>query len=55
MAAPVLGYRAVLVVPDNYGDAKQRPPRADGAEVAASDSRLGNNAYGEKPLDLLLD
>lgn len=47
MAAAVLGYRVVLVVPDNYAPAKRRLLEAFGAEVRLSDSERGNNSHGE--------
>ncbi|TFV52518.1 PLP-dependent cysteine synthase family protein [Blastococcus sp. TF02A_35] len=52
MAAAVLGYRVVLVVPDNYSLDKQRLLRALGAEVVLSDSTRGNNSHGEKAMEL---
>jgi cysteine synthase A len=47
MAAAVLGYRVVLVIPDNYSRAKQRLLRSFGAEIVLSDSNIGNNSHGE--------
>jgi cysteine synthase len=47
IAAAVLGYRAVLVIPDNYSPAKQRLLAAFGAEIVLSDSERGNNSHGE--------
>jgi cysteine synthase len=55
MAAAVLGYRLVLVIPDNYSPAKQRMLRGYGAEVRLSDHRLGNNSHAEMALALLFD
>lgn len=55
MAAAVLGYRVVLVVPDNYSTDKQRLLRALGAEIALSDSSRGNNSHGEKAIELQFD
>lgn len=54
MAAAVLGYRLVLVIPDNYSPAKQRLLRAYGAEVMLSDHRRGNNSHNELVMRLLL-
>lgn len=54
MAAAVLGYRLVLVIPDNYSQAKQRLLRAHGAEVILSDHRRGNNSHNELAMRLLL-
>jgi len=47
MAAAVLGYRVVLVIPDNYAPAKRRLLEAFGAEIVLSDSNRGNNSHGE--------
>lgn len=52
MAAALLGYRAVLVVPDNYSQAKQDLLRAYGAEVVLADHRRGLNCHGERALEL---
>lgn len=51
----VLGYRVVLVIPDNYSTDKQKLLRLYGAEVILSDSRRGNNSHGEKAMELLLE
>lgn len=51
----VLGYRVVLVIPDNYSTDKQKLLRLYGAEVVLSDSRRGNNSHGEKAMELLLE
>ncbi|WP_019869700.1 PLP-dependent cysteine synthase family protein [Salinispora oceanensis] len=55
MAAAVLGYRLVLVIPDNYSPAKQRTLRSFGAEIVLSDHRRGGNSHGEKAIELLFD
>ncbi|GAA2879049.1 PLP-dependent cysteine synthase family protein [Nonomuraea rubra] len=55
MAAAVLGYRLVLVVPDNYSPTKQAMLRAYGAEVLLADHRLGGNAHGERAMELLFE
>jgi cysteine synthase len=55
MAAAVLGYQLVLVVPDNYSPAKQHLLRSYGADVRLSDHRLGNNSHAEMALSLLFD
>ena len=55
MAAAVLGYRVVLVIPDNYSTAKQRLLAAMGAEIRLSDSTTGNNSHGELAGELLLE
>lgn len=54
MAAAVLGYRLILVIPDNYSKSKQRLLRAYGAEVILSDHRRGNNSHNELAMRLLL-
>ncbi|MGZ0716618.1 PLP-dependent cysteine synthase family protein [Pseudomonas palleroniana] len=55
MAGNVLGYKVVLVIPDNYSPEKQKLLRLYGAKVVLSDSRLGNNSHGEKCLELQLE
>lgn len=55
MAAAILGYRLVLVIPDNYSPSKQRLLRSYGAEVVLSDHRLGSNSHAELALKLLFD
>jgi cysteine synthase A len=55
MAASVLGYRVVLVIPDNYSREKQRLLRAFGCEIVLSDSRRGNNSHGELAQEILLE
>lgn len=52
MVAALLGYRLVLVIPDNYSPAKQRLLRAYGAEIVLSDHRRGGNSHGEKAIEL---
>lgn len=47
MAAAVLGYRVVLVIPDNYAHSKRRILEAFGAQIVLSDSERGNNSHGE--------
>lgn len=54
MAAAVLGYRLILVIPDNYSSAKQQLLRSFGAEIILSDHRLGNNSHSELAVRLLL-
>ncbi|BCD83783.1 cysteine synthase [Pseudomonas solani] len=55
IAGNILGYRVVLVIPDNYSPEKQKVLRLYGAEVVLSDSRLGNNSHGEKAMELQLE
>jgi cysteine synthase A len=55
MAAAVLGYRVVLVIPDNYSREKQRLLSALGAEIVLSDSRRGNDSHGELAQQILLE
>lgn len=55
MVAASLGYRLVLVIPDNYSPAKQRLLRAFGAEIVLSDHHLGGNSHGEKAMELQFD
>ncbi|MGH3871590.1 MAG: PLP-dependent cysteine synthase family protein [Pseudomonas sp.] len=55
MVSAILGYRLVLVIPDNYSMTKQRLLRHYGAEIALSDHRLGNNSHTELALKMLFD
>lgn len=55
MAAAILGYRVVLVIPDNYSREKQRLLAALGAQIVLSDSRRGNNSHGELAQQILLE
>ncbi|CAB3788379.1 Cysteine synthase [Paraburkholderia ultramafica] len=55
IAANVLGYKVVLVIPDNYSIEKQKLLRLYGAEVVLSDSRLGNNSHGQRAMELQLE
>jgi len=52
IAANLLGYRLVLVIPDNYSPEKRKLLRLYGAEVVLSDSRRGNNSHGERAMEL---
>lgn len=47
MAGAVLGYKVVLVVPDNYSLEKQKILRAYGADVILSDSSKGQDSHIE--------
>ncbi|MEU4742602.1 PLP-dependent cysteine synthase family protein [Actinosynnema sp. NPDC023658] len=55
MAAAVLGYKLVLVIPDNYSKSKQQLLRSYGADVRLSDHRRGGNSHGEMAISLLFD
>lgn len=55
IASNILGYRLVLVIPDNYSIDKQKLLRLYGARVELSDSRRGNNSHGEKAMELQLE
>lgn len=55
IAANILGYRVILVIPDNYSPEKQKLVRLYGAQIVLADSRLGNNAHGEKAMELQLE
>jgi cysteine synthase A len=55
IAGNILGYRVVLVIPDNYSPEKQKLLRLYGAEVVLSDSRRGNNSHGELAMQLQLE
>ncbi|MGX7827231.1 PLP-dependent cysteine synthase family protein [Actinokineospora sp. 24-640] len=55
MASAILGYKLVLVIPDNYSRSKMRLLRGYGAEVRLSDHTLGNNSHAEMALGLLFD
>lgn len=47
IAAAVLGYRVVLVIPDNYSESKRWLLASFGVDVRLSDSTRGNNSHGE--------
>ena len=55
IAGNILGYRVVLVIPDNYSPEKQKLLRLYGADVVLSDSRRGNNSHGELAMALQLE
>ena len=55
IAGNILGYRVVLVIPDNYSPEKQKLLRLYGAEVVLSDSRRGNSSHGELAMALQLE
>jgi cysteine synthase A len=55
IAAAVLGYKVVLVIPDNYAPEKQKLLKAFGAKVILSDSRKGNNSHGELAQEIQLE
>ncbi|WP_168795755.1 PLP-dependent cysteine synthase family protein [Paraburkholderia aromaticivorans] len=55
IAGNILGYKVVLVIPDNYSPDKQRLLRLYGAKVVLSDSRLGNNSHGQRATELQLE
>ena len=55
IAGNILGYRVLLVIPDNYSQEKQKLLRLYGADVVLSDSRNGNNSHGELALELQLE
>ncbi|MBH8554955.1 PLP-dependent cysteine synthase family protein [Nostocaceae cyanobacterium CENA357] len=55
IAASVLGYKVVLVIPDNYATEKQKLLKAFGVEVVLSDSRNGNNSHGELAQEIQLE
>ena len=54
MVGALLGYKVVLVIPDNYSVEKQAVLRLYGAQVVLSDSRNGNNSHGAKAMELQL-
>lgn len=47
-----LGYKLILVIPDNYSIQKQKLLQLYGATVVQSDSSKGNNSHGEKAMEL---
>ncbi len=55
MAANLLGYKLVLVIPDNYSREKQKLLKLFDADIVLSDSSRGNNSHGEKAMELLLE
>lgn len=55
MIGNVLGYKVILVIPDNYSPEKRRLLEMYGATVVLSDSRRGNNSHGEKAMEMQLE
>ena len=55
MAGAVLGYRVVLVIPDNYSLQKQKLLKALGAKIILSDSHKGSQSHGELALEILFE
>lgn len=55
MAANLLGYKLILVIPNNYSKEKQKLLKLYGAEIILSDSTLGNNSHGEKAFEIQLE
>lgn len=55
MAANLLGYKLILVIPDNYSKEKQKLLKLYGAEIILSDSTLGNNSHGEKAFEIQIE
>jgi cysteine synthase len=54
MVCNLLGYKLILVIPDNYSVEKQKLLRLYGAEVVSSESKKGNNSHGEKAMEMQL-
>jgi cysteine synthase A len=54
MVSAALGYKAVLVIPDNFSKEKQRVLRAMGAEVILSDSSTSLNSHVALMWELLI-
>lgn len=52
MAAAVLGYKVVLVTPDNYSPSKRKLLAAFGVDVRLSDSSANNNSHGQLALEI---
>lgn len=55
IAGAVLGYRVVLVIPDNYSPQKQKLLKAFGAEIILCDSSKGGQSHGELALEILFN
>ncbi len=55
MAGNILGYRVILVIPDNYSSEKIKILKIYGANVILSDSKLSNNSHGELAMQLQLE
>lgn len=55
IAGSLLGYKVILVIPDNYSPEKQRILKTLGAEIVLSDSKLGNNSHGIKATEICLE
>lgn len=54
IVSAALGYKAMLVIPDNYSREKQRILKAMGAEVVLSDSSSSLNSHVELMWDMLI-
>ena len=54
IVSAALGYKAMLVIPDNYSREKQRILKAMGAEVVLSDSSKSLNSHVELMWDMLI-
>lgn len=52
IAGAILGYRVILVIPDNYSPEKQYILKLYGAELLLSDSRRGNNSHGLMAMEI---
>ena len=55
IAGAVLGYKVILIIPDNYSPQKQNLLKALGAKIILSDSKKGGNSHGELALEILFD
>jgi cysteine synthase len=55
MTAAILGYRVVLVIPNNYSQDKQEKLKLLGVEIILSDSSRGGNSHGELAMEIQLE
>lgn len=55
IAGAVLGYRVILVIPNDYSPTKQKILKALGAEIVLSDSRKGGNTHSDLALEMLFE
>jgi cysteine synthase len=55
MTAAILGYRVVLVIPNNYSQDKQAKLKLFGVEIILSDSSRGGNSHGELAMEIQID
>lgn len=55
IACAILGYKLVLVIPDNYSLAKRKMLSAMGAQIILSETASGSNSHGRKAAELYME